>query len=147
MSEQDIKIEFPGLASSFYITSPKDPDYNCIAWAANNNDLWWWPDRQSTKYWPLGIERAETIDAFIKAYETIGYNVCDNGNLESGYDKIAIFVNDRNIPTHAARQLNNGHWTSKLGGWEDIEHYNVEGVAGRVYGSVGVFMKRAKISS
>jgi len=144
MGEQDIKREFPNLESNFNITSPVDPDYNCIAWAANNNDLWWWPDIQGTKYWPLGIEREETIDAFIKAYKKIGYTVCANGDLESGYDKIAIFVNDRNIPQHAARQLNNGHWTSKLGQWEDIEHFNVEGVEGGHYGRVGVFMKRVK---
>jgi hypothetical protein len=144
MGEQDIKREFPNLESNFNITSPVDPDYNCIAWAANNNDLWWWPDIQGTKYWPLGIEREETIDAFIKAYEKIGYTVCANGDLESGYDKIAIFVSVRNKPLHAARQLNNGHWTSKLGEWEDIEHFNVQGVEGKHYGRVAVFMKRIK---
>jgi hypothetical protein len=144
MREQIIKREFPNLENNFNITSPMDPDYNCIAWAASNNDLWWWPDKQYTKFWPAEVERAETIDAFIKAYETIGYTVCADGKLEHGYDKIAIFVNDKNEPKHAARQLNNGHWTSKLGQAEDIEHFKVEGVEGSNYGRAAVFMKRIK---
>ena len=43
-----------------------------------------------------------------------------------------------------ARQLDNGWWTSKLGGLEDIEHEKVEGVSGACYGEIVCFMCRRK---
>jgi hypothetical protein len=46
--------------------------------------------------------------------------------------------------THAARQLPDGQWTSKLGKYVDIEHSAPEDVAGGVYGEVMQFMKRLK---
>ncbi|MCG8587287.1 MAG: hypothetical protein MI757_21490 [Pirellulales bacterium] len=44
--------------------------------------------------------------------------------------------------THAARQLPDGRWTSKLGKAEDIEHDSANDVAGGLYGEVVEFMKR-----
>jgi hypothetical protein len=44
-------------------------------------------------------------------------------------------------PTHAARQVGYGKWTSKLGSLVDIEH-DINGVSGTRYGSVAVIMKR-----
>jgi hypothetical protein len=41
-----------------------------------------------------------------------------------------------------ARQLSNGKWTSKLGQDEDIEHENLEGLVGEIYGSVVCIMKK-----
>jgi hypothetical protein len=45
-------------------------------------------------------------------------------------------------PTHAARQLPNGKWTSKLGRWQDIEH-ELDGLVGEMYGTVKQILKRA----
>jgi len=45
--------------------------------------------------------------------------------------------------THAARQLPDGRWTSKLGRLEDIEHDTPDDVAGGLYREVAQFMKRA----
>jgi hypothetical protein len=45
-------------------------------------------------------------------------------------------------PKHAARQLANGRWTSKLGELEDIEH-TLNGLDGIWYGSVMLILKRA----
>jgi hypothetical protein len=44
--------------------------------------------------------------------------------------------------THAARQLDNGKWTSKLGQLEDIEHESLEALSGAVYGSVVQVLKK-----
>jgi hypothetical protein len=44
--------------------------------------------------------------------------------------------------THAARQLPDGTWTSKLGKDVDIEHDYPDDVAGGVYGEVVVLMQR-----
>ena len=49
--------------------------------------------------------------------------------------------------THAARQLPNGKWTSKLGRDIDIEHDSVDDIAGSVYGEVLRLMRRQDVSA
>jgi len=73
------------------ITSPQTKEYNCIAWAAGENDRYWWPDPMESGYWPPGLRRSESIENFIEAFKTIGYECCDNENAEESYDKIAVF--------------------------------------------------------
>lgn len=144
MNKGFIEKNFPNLLTNGYeITSPATVEYNCIAWAAEDIEKYWWPDASRDYYWPHEIERNETLDAFTKAYELLGYKVCNNATHEAGYEKIAIFVKD-NKPTHAARQLNSGHWTSKLGQCEDIEHFALDGVENEIYGSAAVFLKRPR---
>jgi hypothetical protein len=67
--------------------------------------------------------------------------VCTGDELEAGFEKIALFANDQGQPKHAARQLSDGHWTSKLGKSEDIEHA-LHDLTGVLYGSVVLIMKR-----
>ena len=88
------------------------------------------------------VEQEETLQAYILAYKTLGYEICNGDTLEAGYQKIAIYVDSIGIPTHAARQLANGKWTSKLGWLEDIEH-ELDGLVGDRYGVVGQILKRA----
>jgi hypothetical protein len=118
--------EFPDLASHAHVVrSPRTNRYNCIAWAAGNNSRWWWPDAANTGYWPPNIPREETVDAFVQAYALQGYVQCNDGAQESGFEKIAVYAVRSGIdmvPTHAARQLADGQWTSKLGTCEDIDH-------------------------
>ena len=76
---------FPMLKSSAYkLTSPATIEYNCIAWAAGDNKKWWWPDNFGQYFWPSGIPREESIDAFIKAFESLGYTFCNESNYEEG---------------------------------------------------------------
>ena len=64
-----------------------------------------------------------------------------------GYKKIVLFARQDDfkglVPTHAARQLENGQWTSKLGQCEDIMHVDVENVSCPCYGKPVLFMRRA----
>ena len=116
-----LEVCFPSLAASGYqLTSPRTRVYNCIAWAANDQSNWWWPDAMGNYFWP-NVTRSETVAAFIEAYSTVGYSPCNNGDLEAGIEKIVIFVLNGS-PTHAARQLPDGKWTSKCGNLEDISH-------------------------
>jgi hypothetical protein len=135
--------DFPDLVIGVNcsITSPS-ADYNCIAWAAGDTHNWWWPDELDS-YWPSGVVREETLDAFFAAYATLNYERCDDGSLESGVEKIAIYSSSDG-PQHVARQLPNGHWTSKLGPDEDIEHHLVENVMCDLYGFTVCYMKRAR---
>jgi len=144
MSNHDIENSFPKLQDGGYkITSPETVEYNCIAWAAGDTEAWWWPDRLDIGYWPVGVPRAETVEAFIEAFTALGFILCDAAEHEEGFEKVAIYVDVTGKPTHAARQLSSGLWTSKLGKLEDIEH-DIDGVSGDRYGTVAVIMKRSK---
>ncbi len=97
-------------------------------------------------FWPSGIPRRETIDVFIQAFGTLGYIPCPTADVEPGFEKIAIYVNPARKPTHVARQLPTGKWTSKLGKLEDIEHESLNGLRGSSYGSEFFFLKRPIIN-
>jgi hypothetical protein len=102
----------------------------------------WWPDLEEVAYWPEGITREETVDAFVQAYRSLGYEPCKDARLEHGVEKIAIYAVSGQ-PTHVARQLANGMWSSKLGPQEDIEHdYNA--LEGPAYGSIVFLLGRAR---
>ena len=85
------------------------------------------------------------MSAFLAAFESLGYEKCEDGLLEAEYEKVALFADpDTGVPTHAARQLSDGWWTSKLGPLEDIKHEKAEDVSGPIYGTVVHFMRRTK---
>lgn len=132
---------FPNLQTEAHaITSPKTPFYNCIAWAAGDSTRWWWP--LAPYYWPYSAPREVTIAAFVAAFATIGYRPCSSGAVEDGLEKVAIYADRNNRPTHAARQLPDGTWTSKLGKLHDIEHATLRGVEGEDYGAAVLFLSR-----
>lgn len=134
---------FPGLAQHGYrITSAPTTRYNCIAWAASRDDRWWWPNLYG--YWPPGVPASETIAAFEAAYDTLGYRKCDDALFDLRFEKIALFAKPSGKPTHAARQLDNGKWTSKLGPHVDIEHATAEALNGSNYGQAVMFMRRPR---
>ena len=62
--------------------------------------------------------------------------------LETNFEKVAIYTKGSK-PTHMARQLENGKWTSKLGSDEDLEHHTLEGLECDLYGKATIFMKRS----
>ena len=140
--------DFPNLTSSnSRKTSDATWDYNCIAWAAGDTSQPWWPDAGGDGYWPEGVPREETVDAFIAAYQSIGYTSCANGDCEDGVEKIAIYANANGRPTHAARQLPNGKWTSKLGQLQDIEHESLTDLADSDYGIAIRFLERPRVEA
>lgn len=140
--DPDLEALFPNLKRGNYkVTSLVDKKYNCIAWAAENNTKFWWPDKMLVGYWPSGVSRKETLEAFVQLYEKMGYKICNHHNFEKGFEKIAIFINQAGTPTHATRQLSSGKWTSKLGVHKDIEH-SLEDVVGQEYGRIGVILKK-----
>ena len=140
MSEQ-LQTLFPGLrATPFRITSPADRKYNCIAWAANDATDWWWPDGKAPDaVWPESAARELTLSEFMGAFSEIGYVVGGDESLERGFEKIALFVDVAGTPTHAARQLPSGAWTSKLGNAADIEH-DLRALEGEIYGAVALIL-------
>lgn len=136
--------DFPLLEQTDYlVTSEKTPEYNCIAWAAGDVNRWWWPDSMEQAYWPQNSPREESLEAFLHVYQSLGYELCENEEHEPTYEKIALFVSTNGIPTHAARQVPNGRWTSKLGREEDIEH-SLRSLEGPLYGTVSKVLRRKR---
>ena len=134
---------FPGLRGTAYrVTSPPTDKYNCIAWAAGASADWWWPlDESQRTYWPSSVPREVSVDAFVAAFATLGYSICSDDFIEPEFEKVALFANPGGLPTHAARQLPTGRWTSKLGQSGDIEH-DLRALEGQIYGTVAVILRR-----
>jgi hypothetical protein len=63
--------------------------------------------------------------------------------MEVTVEKIAIY-GDGFAFKHVARQLESGSWTSKLGKLADIEHRELQWLAGEAYGVVMLCMSRAR---
>lgn len=132
--------QFPNLdISNLKRTSDATDRYNCIAWAMHDNSRWWWPRRGA--FWPRGAPTQNTIEAFELAFALKGWELCDNGDLEQDFEKVALFANG-DEPTHAARLLQNGYWTSKLGRDIDISHTENE-LSGPFYGNIVRYFRRA----
>jgi hypothetical protein len=143
---------FPGLGQDALETSPRDHRYNCIAWAGGSSTHHWWPVAFPTNgaYWPLPLDQAEeSIQGFVAAFRVLGYEICASGDLEPNYEKVALYVDGQKVPTHMARQLPSGNWTSKMGTQlEDIQHATPEEIGGAnsAYGNVELFMSRPRQS-
>jgi hypothetical protein len=168
-----LESRFPKLARGGYEKTsnatgrpPVPGAYNCIAWAAGDprKRFWWWPHPDA--YWPFWIKtREQTIDCFVKTFHSLGYMVCSDSRLERAFEKVALYAIHHSqlqmpppqsaaeyrdwMPTHMARQLPDGVWTSKLGGSEDISHFTLDALESygplRVrdeYGCPVLYMKR-----
>jgi hypothetical protein len=140
---EGIELILPRLRGANYrVTSPFDAEYNCIAWAAGDTSIWWWPEGNPRQnHWPSTVPRVVTLDAFRDAFATLSYAPCGGEEFEPGFEKVALFATPQGVPTHAARQLPNGRWTSKLGKSEDIEHA-LRDLEGDLYGTVVLVMRR-----
>jgi len=130
---------FPRLTDeNFEITSPRTIKYNCIAWTAGAMDRWWQPG----VHWPVNSSRNDHgIGNLVEAFRALGYEECENGTLEDGFEKVAFYGSGM-MYTHAARQISDGRWTSKLGQLEDIVHATVDALSGGDYGEVLQYMRR-----
>jgi len=134
---------FPNLPGRYRLTSRATNSYNSIAWAVGEQNRYWWPDSFYIYHWPDDVQREETLESFTQVFCSLGYEICNRRSYERGYEKIAIYVDLNGKPTHVARQLRTGKWTSKIDDYEDIEHNSLDGLEGELFGSVGRILKRA----
>jgi hypothetical protein len=172
-----LEISFPKLSAAGYdwtsdATGPPNTPgtYNCIAWAAGDtkHDFWW----PVYGYWPLfWVRREATVLCFVKTFRWLGYRLCEHSNREVLYDKLALYAIHKSHrpmpipqslpdfidwePTHMARQLKDGSWTSKCGRNEDITHFTLDALEsyGPLYGAMDeygcnvLYMKRLVLIS
>ena len=144
---------FPDLARIGYaIKSRTTKRYNCIAWAAGDTTRRWdpsnMPKRISGFYWPEEASGYFGVDDLASVFGLLGYEKCAGGTLEFGSEKVALYEDsDPDLGwAHAARQLPDGRWTSKIGELWDIIHNTPEAVIGSGYGRIVCYMRR-KIES
>ncbi|MGD0464201.1 MAG: hypothetical protein ABSB74_17095 [Tepidisphaeraceae bacterium] len=135
-----IDEKIPLARNQHKITSQASGDYNCIAWAAGVQTEWW--SHEIPYKWP--VTRSPLAKSLVKVFAGLGYKMDRRGDtsLQPGIDKVAIYAKGE-MWTHAARQLPNGKWTSKLGRDEDIEHENPECLCGDTYGTIHCIMRKA----
>lgn len=156
-SDKSIDADFPNTATLTYsITSCINSAYNCIAWAVGKTTIKYWPHKGKVRgcYWPADLGDDDSLAAFIKMFNLEGgYEEweAENSNIEEGYEKIAIYIKNGK-PSHAARQLADGRWTSKIGEGKDIVHSRLEllesGPLGEsIYGRVAKILRRPRKES
>lgn len=141
------------------VRSDRVDTYNCVAWAGGDAKRWGWPDAARRHYWPKRAPREETVGAFIAAFRSRHYRPCDDDRLVAGIEKVALFVHTPEsaefwstgdldaaeipgTPSHMARQLESGAWTSKLGESYDIEHHELHALEGPGYGRLECILAR-----
>ena len=133
-------VSFPNLRSEeFTVVEPPSEQYNCIAYAAGDTSQWW--AHIPGSYWPPHATRSASVASLREAFAGLGYEQCDDSRVEDGYQKVALYETE-GVWTHAAMQVPNGAWRSKMGEGPLIEHRSPESLAGGPYGNVHCFMRR-----
>jgi hypothetical protein len=137
-------------------TSSDTDHYNCYAYVAGDTRRPWCPLPILPRgvHWPVPVDDEEenTVWPVLKGYEAIGFEWCENGTLENGFEKLALYTNQNDEPTHVAIQRENGTWQSKLGSDIDVEHAlesleSSDEFGPTDYGKVRYFMKRKRTPS
>jgi hypothetical protein len=131
----------PGVNGAW--TSGQSPLYNCIAHSVGSVLTYIWPDADEQYPWPPNIDRAETVAAFVEFYCACGFEVCADASPEPEYEKVVIFVLDGAV-SHAALQLPDGSWTSKIGDLADIMHRTLDAAGGGLNGKPVQALKRKR---
>lgn len=135
---------FPLLTDYELIPNSESMEYNCISHTLNiNNDISWPFDNNN--YWP--VSRNLTKESFDKFYEFHGFekmNLLDF-SYDSKYIKVALYTN-KGIPTHAAIQVDEFFWESKIGELGIIKHDLFE-IEDNVYGEVAQIYRKLKTTN
>lgn len=146
MAEALYDSDFPNLRKSGFHRTSEPAYYNCVAHVVGDFKRKWWPGEYapywSIDFWPENVPKEETLTAFVLALATVGYEPCNDGVLEAGIEKVAVYALNGMV-RHMALQHQQGSWRSKLGSDEDIEH-SLDGLEGPAYGNVIAFLKRPR---
>lgn len=145
----EIEEDFSNLrdahGSKYTVTSCADGRYNCLSWATGDITNKWDSTLEGVGYyWPPGIGRNDTPDEWAQIFVLHGYQLTTDRTHEHGFEKVAIYASHDGPDgaLHAARQLRDGNWTSKLGDGSDIEHADLQCLEGELFGTVMRVLKK-----
>ncbi|MGR3317359.1 MAG: DUF7689 domain-containing protein [Candidatus Anammoxibacter sp.] len=150
MPLKELRGIFPNLRpTTDTIKSPIDLNHNCFAYAIRDTLHWWepygsiLPGSFPEYHWPNELPHNKLPQTLVSFFEIHGFEITDDPDHEIGVEKLALYVRDNEV-THAARQLPNGRWKSKIGNKEDILHDldELESDIPYGYGEATIFMRR-----
>lgn len=155
-NRNELIADFPLLLNDpmFAITSEQTTVYNCIAWAMGFKDRWaaivdgraipksGVPNGQFRRFiwWPDGVEQSMRPEALVAAFKAVGFAECKSGEIETGYDKVALYLLNGEW-THASRIIGPNEEHSKFGESWDARH-GAGMVSGTCYGQIYCYMRR-----
>ena len=141
MNPTQLAIFYPNLsATNYQVTSDQTRLYNCVAWVSHIQD----ENIDFSQDENGDLAQDLSTAPYIEYFETLGFQRCNDGEREEAFQKIALFEK-RGEFSHVCAQLPDGHWESKLGEWEDIQHDTTSAVEGEGkyhYGKATIFMSR-----
>jgi hypothetical protein len=136
-------FEFTSLRTDMPEFYSDGESYNCVAWALG--EIEWLEMSRFIKKFNLKPPYNESAYGYAKVFEEYyGFEFCDNGEFEAGYEKIVLYEKEGSFQ-HIALLKENGKWTTKFGDFEDVEHNAIEDIAYEGYGGYGtpkIYMKR-----
>lgn len=126
LTTNELEAKWPKLRPGNYaIKSRATARYNCMAFA-NGDDRHWWQSglHGGRHYWPPNV--GDTLEAWVEIFTRQGYELTSSRDVESGFEKIAIYLDLTDmLPGHIAKS-DGRVWKSKLGRIQDIEHATLE---------------------
>ena len=145
LTDSELEKKLPKLRAGNYKTVSKATGrYNCLAFANKDQRHWWQAGYHGGRYrWPE--KTPDTLDGWTELFVRDGYVITDFREIEVGFEKVAIYIDFKDmLPGHVA--FSDGTvWKSKLGRSVDIEHSSLdllEGDQNWEYGIVERVLKR-----
>src|SRR5438477_345112 len=115
LTPAELQKFFPKLTPNNHETCSKaTPRYNCMAFVHGDERHWWEPGRPGGRYyWPPNAKQTDSLEAWSELFTAAGYEPTTSRDVEPGFEKIAIYVDLRDmLPSHVAKS--DGHtWKSK----------------------------------
>ena len=137
----DQRASFPRLGEEFEVLAPATVTYNCIGWSLGHTRSWVWPTVSGQ---PASLYHFDGLYRYYGFYRVAGLDY----SRQPGLDKVVLYASQqpdgRIAPTHAALQMTDGSWSSKLGSLPLIRHLHPNDVAGPSYGSPWVLYVRPR---
>jgi len=143
----ELKECFPKLETGKYERASKATGrYNCVAFSNGDERHWWEAGLYGGRYyWPSNVAQNNSVAAITEMFTSDGYELTDNREIESGWEKIAIYVSLVDLEFSHVAKSDGRVWKSKLGKGQDIYHSSLdvlEGDQGDEYGIVDRILKR-----
>lgn len=140
-----MKLRLPKIDSLMKdenFTSKPTFKYNCVGYAVGKPS-WFDPSDDEGMQWHDDVARDTKISSYIEFFKKHGFEECDDGKPEAGWEKIAVF-GQFGMFEHVAIQTVDGYWLSKLGELEDIVHpqSSIQDMESNHYGKIVRYMRR-----
>lgn len=143
----ELQERFPKLnANNHKRVSRATARYNCLAFANGDERKWWEPLNGGRYRWPSNAKRDTLLLTVAGIFKAEGYTETDNRDVESGYAKVALYVDLEDVDSYCHVAFSDGVvWKSKLGKGQDIEHDSLDLLEGQnkdEYGMVATILRK-----